>query len=240
MKDPARGQADAAEHVHPGLADYLHLLKIPSYVLNTLAMAAMTFAIGGIGYWMPRYLADVRHVPHSPKTLFGAVTVVAGLSATILGGLAGDKLRGRFGGSYFLVSGFGILLSCPFVILMLHMAFPYAWGALFLAVFFLFFNTGPSNTALANVVHPSVRASAFAFNIFVIHAVGDAPAPPMLGNIAGRYGWNAAFGVVAAAMAVGGVLWLWASRYLAEDTAMAPLRARAIDRGFTPVTPPPG
>src|SRR5207249_8038468 len=61
---------------------------------------------------------------------------------------------------------------------------------------FLFFNTGPANTILANVTHPSIRASAFALNIFLIHAMGDAPSPPMLGGIAGRLGWNTAFGVV--------------------------------------------
>ncbi len=44
---------------------------------------------------------------------------------------------------------------------------------MFLAIFCLFFNTGPSNTALANVSLPAVRAMAFAANIFVIHALGD-------------------------------------------------------------------
>jgi predicted MFS family arabinose efflux permease len=86
------------------------------------------------------------------------------------------------------------------------------------AVFFLFFNTGPSNTALANVVSPSVRASAFAVNIFVIHALGDAPSPPILGYISGRYGWNTAFGVVAGCMVLAGVLWLVGMPHLKPDT----------------------
>jgi len=41
----------------------------------------------------------------------------------------------------------------------------------------------------------------------MIHAVGDAPAPPLLGGIAGRYGWNTTFFVVAGAMALAGLLW---------------------------------
>jgi len=58
MKDPPRGKADVGHAVHglPKFSDYSQLLKIKSYVLNTLAMAAMTFAIGGISYWMPDYL----------------------------------------------------------------------------------------------------------------------------------------------------------------------------------------
>lgn len=224
MNEPPRGRADAVEGVprRAGLHDYLALAKIPSYMLNTAAMAAMTFAIGGISFWMPRYLTVTRHLPNSSKTIFGGVTVVAGLSATLLGGIAGDKLRPRFPGSYFLVSGCGILLACPFIMGMLYVPFPGAWGLLFMAVFFLFFNTGPSNTALANVTHPSVRATAFALNIFLIHALGDAPAPPLLGWIAGKFGWNTTFFVVTAAMTLAGVLWLWGMKYLAADTAAAP------------------
>jgi MFS family permease len=220
MKDPPRGKADALHAIHglPKFSDYSRLFKIRSYVLNTLAMAAMTFAIGGMSYWMPDYLSQHRGLGDGAKIKFGAITVVAGLAATILGGLAGDKLRNRFGGSYFLVSGVGILLAAPFVIAMLYLPFPLAWVMLFGAVFFLFFNTGPSNTALANVVSPSVRASAFAVNIFVIHLIGDAPAPPMLGHIADHYGWNSAFGLVAGCMVLAGILWLVGMPHLKPDT----------------------
>jgi MFS family permease len=219
MKDPPRGMEDTGHATHglPRLADYLHLAKIHSYVTNTLAMAAMTFAIGGISFWMPHYLTEKRMLPESSKVIFGGVTVVAGLAATILGGLAGDKLRKRFGGAYFLVSGIGIFLAAPFTLAMLYVPFPLAWVFLFGSVFFLFFNTGPSNTALANVVSPSIRASAFAVNIFAIHLLGDAISPPILGYIWGKYGWNTAFGVVAGCMVLAGVLWLLGMPHLKGD-----------------------
>jgi MFS family permease len=240
LKDPPRGAADVGHAIHglPRLSDYSHLLKIRSYVINTLAMAAMTFAIGGMSYWMPDYLAQHRGLGDSAKIKFGAITVVAGLAATILGGLAGDKLRNRFSGSYFLVSGIGILIAAPFVMAMLYMPFPAAWVMLFGAIFFLFFNTGPSNTALANVVSPSVRASAFAVNIFMIHALGDAPAPPILGHIADHYGWNAAFSLVAACMVIAGILWLIGMPHLKPDTD-AVLLAEAASGGFPVVMPLP-
>jgi MFS family permease len=228
MRDPRRGQVDAgaskpARKVTVG--DYLMLLKTPSYVLDCLGMAAMTFAIGGIAYWMPKALLTRQNAGSLAQinVIFGAITVVAGFTATLAGGWVGDKLKARFPSSYFLVSGVAMLIACPFILLMLYIPFPWAWGAMFMAVFFLFFNTGPSNTILANVTHPSIRATAFAINIFVIHALGDAPAPPILGKI-GHYSWNAAFMLVAAVMALAGVLWLWGCRYLAADTAAAPTR----------------
>ncbi len=224
-KDPPRGQADGNRtHRHARFSDYATLLKTRSFVLDSLGMTAMTFAIGGISYWMPHYIAEYRKVGSLAHVnlVFGGLTVVSGLSATLLGGMAGDALRKRFGGAYFLVSGVGILLACPCILAMLWLPFPWAWVAVFCAEFFLFFNTGPSNTILANVTHPAVRASAFALNIFVIHALGDALSPPLLGWVAGRYSWNTAFGVVIVATAIGGVLWLWGAQYLDADTRRAP------------------
>ena len=224
MRDPPRGAEDRGAEAHgrtarPGWTQYLELAKNRSYVLNTAAMAAMTFAIGGISFWMPKYLINVRGVADArANNFFGGIVVLGGLTATLAGGWLGDKLRRRYSGSYFLVSGVGILLSCPFLLGMLWTPFPAAWGLLFLAVFFLFFNTGPSNTALANVVQPSVRATAFAMNIFFIHLLGDAPSPTVLGWVADKRGWNATFYVVVATMAVAGVLWLLGTPHLAEDT----------------------
>lgn len=143
------------------------------------------------------------------NTIFGAITVVAGLLATLLGGIAGDALRSRFTGSYFLVSAAGLLCGFPFFVLLLYVPFPAAWILMFLAVFCLFFNTGPSNTILANVTHPSVRATAFALNIFIIHALGDAVSPPVIGWLSDHYSMNTAFLFVSLMMVVGGLFWLF-------------------------------
>jgi MFS family permease len=198
--------------------DYLTLAHTRSYVLNTLAMTALTFAIGGMSFWVPGYLA-YRGLPPSSRIIFGGITVVAGLTATLAGGMAGDWLRKRFASSYFLISGIGVIIAFPFSVVMLFTPFPSAWIMMFIAVFFLFFNTGPSNTALANVTDPSVRATAFALNIFIIHALGDAAAPPLIGAVADRTNMNAAFLVVSAMMLVAGALWLWGAKFLPSDTA---------------------
>ena len=52
------------------------LLRTPSYVLCTLGMTAMTFAIGGIAFWMPYYLCDSGPArPRRRRSIFGAITV---------------------------------------------------------------------------------------------------------------------------------------------------------------------
>src|SRR5262249_17873931 len=103
--------------------------------------------------------------------------------------------------------------------------FPLAWVFIFLACFCLFFNTGPTNTILANVTHPSVRASAFALNILVIHALGDAISPPLIGLINGFTG-DMTFGFLAVSCTClrASVFWFMATKHLQRATELAPPR----------------
>jgi MFS family permease len=303
MRDPPRGHSEstpvgqgggggqqAKQTREIGFKDYLGLARIPSYVLNTLGMTAMTFTIGGIAVWMPTYVYQrearfqlteqagkdlvingtpqaivdrIQPLLHkeyrnedeyknqlsrllngeemkaygqiiadgvrSPKlgpinTIFGGIVVISGLAATLLGGLAGDWLKPRFPSSYFLVSGITMLLAFPMILLVLVIPFPACWAIVFVAVFCLFFNTGPTNTILANVTHPAIRSSAFAINILIIHALGDAISPVVMGAIADIWSMDLAFTVVSFITLVGGFFWLWGGRYLERDTALASTR----------------
>jgi len=227
MREPIRGQfdKDGPQTGKKKLTrqDFMSLARNRSYVLNTLGMAAMTFAIGGMAFWMPSYIHEFRGVGDLAQVnlIFGIILVLSGLSATIAGAYMADKLRARFKGSYFTVSGLAIIVGLPFFIGALYMPFPFAWGCIFLACFCLFFNTGPTNTILANVTHPSIRASAYALNILVIHALGDVISPLVIGAVtdANDKNMNVAFLWMAGVMLVGGLFWLWGSKYLAADTA---------------------
>jgi MFS transporter, Spinster family, sphingosine-1-phosphate transporter len=213
----------AADHVvqksRRSIRDYLNLFRTRSYLINCIAMTLMTFVTGGLGFWVPAYLRYRNQSPDIGMTIFGLITVVAGLVSTLLGGVIADKLRSRFPGSYFWVSGIGMLIACPIFVVALYVPFPAAWIAMFLAIFFLFLNTGPSNTALANVSLPAVRATAFAANIFIIHAFGDVQAFWLLGYIGGHTNMHVAFLFVSGIILLSGVAWLIGVKYLPPDTA---------------------
>lgn len=228
MHDPPRGQMEvAAQGTRRGLQKYLGLFRIPSFVINTAGMTAMCFAIGALAYWMPKYLTT-RQVPDvlgvGPRTIFGAITAISGLLATFAGGWAGDRLRSRYPGSYFLVSGAAMLVGAPMIVGFIYTPFPLAWVFVFAAVFCLFFNTGPTNTILANVTHPQSRATGFALNIMIIHLFGDAFSPPVVGIIRGGLGDAAGFFTIAVVVLIGGVIWLFGARYLEEDTRLSGVR----------------
>lgn len=232
MKEPPRGQADLAHGAAPRQVNwrtYLVFLRTPSYVLCTLGMTAMTFAMGGIAFWMAYFLKEKPGAPAAVTTIFGGITVVAGLVATLLGGWLGDKLRARIPGSYFLVSGCAMLAGFPFMLLTVYATFPMVWVWLSLACFCLFFNTGPTNTILANVTHPSIRAAGFALNIFVIHALGDVISPVIIGIVSDRSSMTTAFGLVGGMFLVAGAFWLAGMKFLQRDTELAPTRLAEAD-----------
>jgi MFS family permease len=236
--EPERGRVDLASQ-RPRrkmrLSDCKVLLKTPSYLLATAGYTASTFAIGGISFWMPRYVATYRlHADLSTVAgkstlssvglIFGAITAVGGLAATLCGGYLADRLRKRYSGAYFLVSGTGALIGFPLFLAALFVPFPYAWGLVLAAIFFLFLHIGPVNTIPANVTHPAIRASAYAILILIIHLFGDAFSPPVIGKINGAAGgnMNAGFLVVSVMILLAAALWLWGARYLEGDTARAP------------------
>lgn len=235
MQEPKRGQADQLGHQAVGSVgwrQYRVLVRTPSYVLASLGMTAATFALGGIAYWMPDYIHQFRGQPNlgQVNAIFGGILVVSGLAATLTGGFLADSLRPRFSGSYFLVSGGGMILGFPLFVACLYTPFPWAWVWIFLAIFCLFLNTGPANTILANVTHPSMRASGFALNIFLIHALGDAISPTIIGMVTDLWGgdMNIGFLFVSLTILVSGALWIVGARYLERDTLLAPTRLDSL------------
>lgn len=218
QRDPRASQSrPIMQRRWPTKDDYTTLIRTPSYVINCVAQTAVTFVAGGIGFWIIAYL-QFRGQPESATKFFGLIIVIAGLTSTLIGGWAGDRLRHKYPGSYFLVSGIGAALAFPFFVAMLFTPFPAAWFLMFAAVFFVFLNVGPSSTALANVSLPRVRASAFAINLFVIHLFGDGAAFPTIGFIAGHTNMNVAFLVVSFVMLIAAAAWFYGIKYLAADT----------------------
>ena len=88
---PGRPGATGGSRRRSRWRDYLILLRTPSYVLCTLGMAAMTFAIGGIAFWMPYYLENRPGARGPHRRTFGAITVCGRLDRHAAGRLGGRQ-----------------------------------------------------------------------------------------------------------------------------------------------------
>ncbi|HEU4538958.1 MAG TPA: MFS transporter [Polyangiaceae bacterium] len=195
------------------------LLGRPSYLINVIGATAMSFATGGLGAWMPTFLFRERGVPLATAGLaFGALMIGAGVAATLAGGWAGDRLQRRDRGGSFVLTGLSLALAAPFALVAVVSARPALyWAAIGVALFLLFFNTGPLNAALVNVAPPTMRASAVALHAFATHAFGDALAPALLGALGDAISLPYALAFNAGAIALAGAIFLLGRGALRAD-----------------------
>jgi predicted MFS family arabinose efflux permease len=191
-----------------------------SFVINTLAMAMMTFALGGLVLYTPDFLSSCRGMPLDKANYWlGPVIAISGLVGTAMGGWLGDRLARRVRGAYFLVAGVSSLSAVPFIAIAIVAKSPAViLACMGVGLTLIFLNTGPSNAIITNVTPPQVRAAAFAINIFCIHLLGDIPSPPLMGYV-GNWTGSMVWGMTVAVptLALSGVLYLWGARYLDAD-----------------------
>ena len=213
VPEPPRGQFDSLKE-SPERGTILGLARNKAFWTVTLGMAASTFSLGGIQVWMPTFLSRARgYTLESANLIFGAIVVVDGIFASLIGGWLGDLLLPRMRGSYYFVSAISMGLGVPAMIIALFFQGPIMLPAIAVAAFLLLINTSPLNTALVNAVGAHIRATAIAFNIFMFHLLGDVPSPTLMGYVADRRSLEAAFILPVVAMGVSSFVLFYGMRF---------------------------
>jgi MFS transporter, Spinster family, sphingosine-1-phosphate transporter len=210
VKDPPRGLHDP-----PATAPraYGGLWHNKPYVLAVLGYAAYTFALGGLGFWMPAFLERVRGMPRSEATqTFGAIVICTGFLGTFLGGWLGDKLLPRTRQSYLWVSGIATLLAAPLTYVALSSPSKTVYlTTVVIAQVLIFMCTGPVNSAIVNVVSPHERATAVGISVLAMHFLGDIPSPILIGTISDRASLSQAILILPFAVLAAGLIWSYAA-----------------------------
>ena len=192
LKDTLRLTQNERERART--VDYLVLLRNKSFLFLCLAHAMGTFALGGLSAWMPTYFHRFFDFSVSHAGLvFGVMVVVCGALGTYLGGLLADKLLKRTHLAYFITIFGSFLLALPFAALGVYCT-QTLWAVVCFsaAVVFIFLPMGPISAAIVALTRPRVRSMAFAINIFIIHALGDAISPVLLGRASDLWGLKTA------------------------------------------------
>lgn len=231
LPEPPRGQIEEEDSsvvrsTVPGL------VKNGAFVTATLGMAMYTFAIGGMQQWIVPFLQEVRGVPLAEADhVFGAMAAFNGIVATLIGGWIADKLVVRYPGAYYTFCGVTMLIAVPLMILSIYISGRFLYPIMFVTLFFILVGTAPSNAAVVNAVNAKIRATALAVNLFIIHLLGDASSPWIIGKISDmsslQIGFWAAF--LAAVLSAG--LFFYGARFapklhgthpVEDSTAAAP------------------
>jgi MFS transporter, Spinster family, sphingosine-1-phosphate transporter len=213
MKEPARG---ASQHDKAKLekGTVLSLLKNKAYLSSILGYAAVTFSLGGISWWMPSFLQRIDgRTQSSAAYIMGAITVVAGLGGTITGGAIAQKWSRTNSKALYLVPALSSALAVPPALLCFFGPHSLTLYGLAAAIFLIFLGTGPVNAATVNAVRPEIRATALAGQLFIIHALGDAISPRIIGAVSDRSTLNIGLGSTLITMLIAAVIFFLGSRY---------------------------
>jgi MFS family permease len=236
LRDPPRGiqdRAGAAGEAAPSAprssisretwATYGRLLRNKPYALTVLGYAAYTFAIGGLGVWMPSFLERARGIPRSEATVsFGTIVVITGFIGTFVGGWMGDYFAKNSRQAYLWLSAIATLIAAPFVWLALTTNSHSLYVTYMVtAQLCLFLSTGPINAAIINLVIASERATAIALSVFAIHLLGDAISPLIVGALSDAFSLQKAITILPVAALIGGFIWIWAARAQAASTPIS-------------------
>lgn len=204
---------------HIPFSGYKALFANRTYMLVCLSQSIGTFAVGGLAAWMPSYFVREFGVSVAKAGfLFGAVTVAAGLLGNFAGGWAADWLHKRTRRAYFVVGYLSFFLSIPFgVSAVLTSDLNVSLAMIFFAEFFIFAYSGPYHAAIVETVPVTMRSMAFAVDIFIIHALGDAVSPFLLGVLSDSAGLPFAMFAAMLYLLLGGVTSILAGEAYKKD-----------------------
>lgn len=213
LPEPARGQFDAVQGTRER-GTVLGLAKNPAFLMATLGMAMMVFAQGGLLVWMPTFLSRMRgYSLLEANKVFGLIIAVDGTIAAVLGGWLGDRLLRRTRGAYYLVSAASMALGIPAMMVALFVPGSAMVPGIVVAGFLLLLNTAPLNAAIINSVDAGIRATAIAVNLFVIHLLGDALSPWLIGKVSDSSSLESGFISTVVATALSSVILFFGMRF---------------------------
>jgi predicted MFS family arabinose efflux permease len=213
VREPKRGSADTLQP-SATRTSFRGLFKNPAYWTATLGMAMWTFAVGGISTWLPTFLRRFAGYSVAGAGLTaGEITAIDGLLATITGGWLAQRWLRRNHCALYLLSAWSAILAIPFAIVFLFGPPRLHLPAAYLAEFCLFLNTGPLNAAIVNSVAAPIRATAISVNLFVIHALGDAFSPGLIGHISDATNLRVGLAATLISLAVSGAILFSGSRF---------------------------
>lgn len=173
----------------PLFKNYFKLLKNKKFVFVCLSQAMGTFTLGALAAWGPSFLNRYFNYDIAASgTIFGGLIIVAGALGTLLGGILGDRWQKKTENGYFYTTTLSFLIAFPFGLVAFFMTSKILFFTfLVISIMFVFMQNGPLNASVVNLTNLKERSMAFALNVFIIHALGDAMSPYLVGFVSDSF-----------------------------------------------------
>ena len=188
--------------------------RTPSLVLTFFAFAGNTFLTTALMSWLPSYFNRVQGLPPDRASLKSSLIMVMAIIGSPLGGFLADQWLKRKVAARLLFSA----LSSTLTALLFISGFYFLEGP---AQFYLFLLGGTTAIAFASsaiavtqdVVHPGLRATAYSLCVIIMHLLGSALGPLVVGMLSDRYGITTALTLLPLSALGAGILFFIGSLY---------------------------
>ncbi len=192
IREPKRGAMDEVEAEKPAdeqaigfTQGYRLLLTNGGYLFASLGYAAITFALGALVIWAPKWLSSDKGLSiEQANQVLGLCAVGGGILGTMAGGIIADRLTKRIRGAFFWVCAVSSALAAiPTLIAITSSNKTVYIVCVFLGITLAFISNGPVNAVLVNLVPANVRTTALGLVVVIIHVLGDGVSNLLVGSI---------------------------------------------------------
>jgi predicted MFS family arabinose efflux permease len=186
IKEPERGlfERDARGAQAPGLRDTLRALAgNRTFFFIVLAYSATTFAIYGIGYWMPSFMVRSFGVSLAQVgLLYGATVGLSMICGLIVGALLSSRLlKSERRWEMWVPALVNVVVALTYAIVFTAPSFNIALGFVALTTFFLGLTVGPASAAIQSTVSARMRGVAVAITMLLSALLGQGLGPWAIG-----------------------------------------------------------
>src|SRR5437879_4854472 len=202
----------------------------PTYAMLLLARAVVGVGEASYAVVTPSLLSDCYPAERRARVLgiFCAAIPVGSALGYVVGGLVGEHFGWR--AAFFVAGAPGMVLAFVLLLLAEPRRGAYDAGGVgavtplslraspSLTLLLLFMNIGPLNAAMANVLPADLRARGVAVTTGVMHLLGDAASPWLIGVASDAVGLTLPVLVTGALLVVAGVVLLLDRASLVRDT----------------------
>jgi sugar phosphate permease len=202
------------------------VLSVPTLLVLYLAGTLLAIAVGGLTYWIPSFA--MRHHGFSQGEIgavIGVTTILSGSAGTLSGGFLADRLLRRTPSARLVVIGTSYLAGFPLAVMTLLAPTRELFLILAAMTIYLFTFYSPCVGPLIHqVVRPGLWSTAAAVYLLIIHVLGYATAPALVGWISDRTG-DLRVGMLTLLLTAlaGGLVGLWGTRFVRQDARVAAL-----------------
>jgi predicted MFS family arabinose efflux permease len=204
--------------------------RTPSLYLTFFAFSGNTFLTTALMSWLPSYFNRVQGLPMDKASLKSSLIMLMAIFGSPLGGYLADRWLKKKANARLLFSA----LSSTVTGLIFMVGFYFLQGP---AQFTLFLAGGTTAIAFASsaiavtqdVVHPGLRATAYSLCVIIMHLLGSALGPLVVGMLSDRYGIQTALALLPLAALWAGLLFFIGSFFYEKDLAKVEKVALSVE-----------